>query len=147
MLNSCRKHMDLDIGEEVPKRLLDLEPNKAENYVLLSNLYARLGKWDDVRKEKEKIKILKNHSKKLAISFGLLSTAKGKTLRICKNLCICIDCHNAIKLVSKVVEGRLLQGTTSAFIISKMELVHVEITDGRLGTRIVSNHCMNEGLH
>ncbi|CAJ1975496.1 unnamed protein product [Sphenostylis stenocarpa] len=173
LLSSCRNYGDLDIGEEVSKKLLELEPDKAENYVLLSNLYAGLGKWDEMRKvrrrmkeiglykdagcswieiggkvyrflvsdgslleskkiqqtwnklekkiskigykpdtscvlheleEEEKIKILKSHSEKLAISFGLLNTAKGTTLRVCKNLRICVDCHNAIKLVSKVVE-------------------------------------------
>ncbi|KAL5146607.1 Pentatricopeptide repeat-containing protein [Glycine soja] len=177
LLSSCRNYGDLEIGEEVSKKLLELEPNKAENYVLLSNLYAGLGKWDEVRKvrqrmkenglhkdagcswieiggmvyrflvsdgslseskkiqqtwiklekkiskigykpdtscvlheleEEGKIKILKSHSEKLAISFGLLNTAKGTTLRVCKNLRICVDCHNAIKLVSKVVKRDII---------------------------------------
>ncbi|KAK7327697.1 hypothetical protein VNO77_21785 [Canavalia gladiata] len=177
LLSSCRIYGDLDIGEEVSKKLLELEPDKTENYVLLSNLYAGLGKWDEVRKvrqmmkeiglhkdagcswieiggkvyrflvgdgslleskkiqqtwiklekkisqigykpdtscvlheleEEEKIKMLKSHSEKLAISFGLLNTAEGTTLRVCKNLRICVDCHNAIKLVSKVVERDII---------------------------------------
>ena len=58
--------------------------------------------------EEGKIKILKSHSEKLAISFGLLNTAKGTTLRVCKNLRICVDCHNAIKLVSKVVKRDII---------------------------------------
>ncbi|XP_061367606.1 pentatricopeptide repeat-containing protein At1g18485 [Gastrolobium bilobum] len=176
LLSSCRNYGDLDIGEEASKKLLELGPKKAENYVLLSNLYAGLGKWDEVRQvrqkmkeigllkdagcswieiggkvyrflvgdgslleskkiqqtwiklekkiskigykpdtscvlheleEEEKIKILKSHSEKLAISFGLLNTAKGTTLRVCKNLRICVDCHNAIKLVSKVAEREI----------------------------------------
>ncbi|RYR33350.1 hypothetical protein Ahy_A10g047934 isoform A [Arachis hypogaea] len=115
LLSSCRNYRDLDIGEKASKKLLELGPEKAENYVLLSNLYAGLGKWDDMRQvrrkmkeEKEKIKILKSHSEKLAISFGLLHTAEGTTLRVCKNLRICVDCHNAIKLVSKVVEREII---------------------------------------
>lgn len=177
LLSSCRNYGDVNIGEEASKRLLELGPDKAENYVLLSNLYAGLGKWDDVRKvrqrmkeiglqkdagcswieiggkvykflvgdvsvleskkiqqtwiklekkiskigykpdtscvlheleEEEKIKILRSHSEKLAISFGLLKTTNGSTLRVCKNLRICVDCHNAIKLVSKVVEREIV---------------------------------------
>ncbi|GAU23270.1 hypothetical protein TSUD_281630 [Trifolium subterraneum] len=59
-------------------------------------------------KEDEKVKILRSHSEKLAISFGLLNTAKGTTLRVCKNLRICVDCHNAIKLVSKVDKREII---------------------------------------
>ncbi|KAJ0976190.1 hypothetical protein J5N97_018155 [Dioscorea zingiberensis] len=42
------------------------------------------------------------HSEKLAIAFGLLNSENGVTIRIVKNLRICVDCHNAIKIVSKV---------------------------------------------
>lgn len=53
-------------------------------------------------KEEEKLEILRGHSEKLALSFALLKTAKDTSVRIFKNLRICQDCHNAIKLVSKV---------------------------------------------
>lgn len=173
LLSSCRNYNDLDMGQKIAEKLLELEPEKAENYVLLSNLYAASGNWDDVRwvrqrmkeiglqkdagrswielggqvysfvagdnslpesgeirkmwtrleekiselgykpntdsvlhelEEEEKIEILRGHSEKLAISFGLLKMNKGATLRVCKNLRICIDCHNAAKLISKAVE-------------------------------------------
>jgi len=58
--------------------------------------------------EEEKIMILRNHSEKLAISFGLLNTTKGTTLRVCKNLRICVDYHNAIKLVSKIDKREII---------------------------------------
>ncbi|KAJ6374044.1 hypothetical protein OIU78_029699 [Salix suchowensis] len=53
--------------------------------------------------EEEKIDILRGHSEKLAISFGLLKTTKGTPLRVYKNLRICADCHNAAKLISKKI--------------------------------------------
>ncbi|KAK9064911.1 hypothetical protein SSX86_016294 [Deinandra increscens subsp. villosa] len=40
------------------------------------------------------------HSEKLAIVFGLLSTKDGEPLYVVKNLRICGDCHNAIKIIS-----------------------------------------------
>jgi hypothetical protein len=58
--------------------------------------------------EEEKIEVLRGHSEKLAISFGLLKTTKGATLRICKNLRICVDCHNAAKLISSAVEREIV---------------------------------------
>ncbi|XP_011620923.2 pentatricopeptide repeat-containing protein At5g66520-like [Amborella trichopoda] len=52
--------------------------------------------------EKVKEEALEAHSEKLAIAFGLLSTAPRCTIRIVKNLRICEDCHSWIKLVSKI---------------------------------------------
>lgn len=46
---------------------------------------------------------LSYHSERLAIAFGIINTNPGTTLRITKNLRICGDCHNAIKLISKIV--------------------------------------------
>ncbi|KAL6175379.1 hypothetical protein ACLB2K_052020 [Fragaria x ananassa] len=177
LLSSCRKYNDLAMGQKIAEKLLELEPGNAENYVLLSNLYAASGNWDDVRwvhqrmkeiglqkeagrswielggqvysfvagdnslpeseeirnmwtrleerisklgytpntdsvlhelDDGEKIEILRGHSEKLAISFGLLKMNKGATLRVCKNLRICVDCHNAAKLISKAVEMEII---------------------------------------
>lgn len=56
LLSSCRIHQKLEMGEKVAAKLFELEPEKAENYVLLSNLYAGLGKWNDVRKVRQRMK-------------------------------------------------------------------------------------------
>lgn len=177
LLSSCRIHGETGLGEKIAEKLLELGPDKAENYVLVSNLFAESGNWDDVRRvrgkmrelglkkdvgcswievggniynfsvgdkgvpeseeiremwrrleekisgigyvhdtgsvlhdlrEEEKIEILRGHSEKLAISFGLLKTTEGVTLRVSKNLRICGDCHNAIKLISKVVHRKIV---------------------------------------
>jgi hypothetical protein len=47
------------------------------------------------------------HSERLAIAYGLISTPARTDLRIIKNLRVCGDCHNAIKIMSKIV-GRTL---------------------------------------
>ncbi|URE46447.1 PPR repeat [Musa troglodytarum] len=41
------------------------------------------------------------HSEKLAVAFGLIGSRSGVAIRVVKNLRICIDCHNAMKLASK----------------------------------------------
>ncbi|KAK4798197.1 hypothetical protein SAY86_030523 [Trapa natans] len=53
----------------------------------------------------EKEEILCNHSERLAVAYGLISTPPGTTLRITKNLRACVNCHSAIKFISKI-EGR-----------------------------------------
>ncbi|KAG8378781.1 hypothetical protein BUALT_Bualt07G0020700 [Buddleja alternifolia] len=52
--------------------------------------------------EDDKEASVSHHSEKLAMAFGLIRTSPGTTIRISKNLRICVDCHNAAKIVSKV---------------------------------------------
>uniref|UniRef100_A0A0D9XES4 DYW domain-containing protein n=1 Tax=Leersia perrieri TaxID=77586 RepID=A0A0D9XES4_9ORYZ len=56
----------------------------------------------DIDDEDVKESSLALHSEKLAIAFGLISSAPGTTIRIVKNLRVCGDCHNAVKLLSKI---------------------------------------------
>ncbi|CAJ1967497.1 unnamed protein product [Sphenostylis stenocarpa] len=49
LLGACSVHLNVDIGEFVGHRLLEIEPENAGNYVILSNLYASAGRWEDVR--------------------------------------------------------------------------------------------------
>lgn len=58
--------------------------------------------------EEAKEQALMYHSERLAIAYGLISTPARTTLRIIKNLRICGDCHNAIKIMSKIVGRELI---------------------------------------
>ncbi|CAK9226489.1 unnamed protein product [Sphagnum troendelagicum] len=46
LLGTCRTHGDVEMGEHIAKRVIELEPENAAGYVLLSNTYAAAGKWD-----------------------------------------------------------------------------------------------------
>eukprot|EP00253_Pinus_taeda_P008930 PITA_08930 len=59
-------------------------------------------------KDDVKERMLLSHSEKLAISFGLINTSNGTPLRITKSLRVCDDCHNAAKIISKVVEREII---------------------------------------
>nr|CAD1831260.1 unnamed protein product [Ananas comosus var. bracteatus] len=48
LLGACRVHINIPAGEFVAKRLLDIEPENAGNYVILSNIYASASRWQDV---------------------------------------------------------------------------------------------------
>ncbi|XP_076898895.1 pentatricopeptide repeat-containing protein At4g14820-like [Bidens hawaiensis] len=58
--------------------------------------------------EDEKTKALLWHSEKLALCFGLLKQNRGSCIRIIKNLRVCEDCHNFLKLASKVYGVRIV---------------------------------------
>jgi len=173
LLSACRIHGNVEFGERIAEKLLELEPDKAEHYVMASNLFAGSGRWDDVRKvrkrlkenglqkdpgcswielggkvynfmvadnldetrkmwcvleekirgigyvpdtgsvlheveEEEKVELLRGHSEKQAIAFGLMNTREATKLRVCKNIRMCQDCHNAVKLVSQVARREIV---------------------------------------
>lgn len=171
LLSACHIHGETELGREVAGKLLELKPDKAEHYVLASNMYAGSRQWDEMRKvrkmfkdagvskdpgcswidvagkvysfvagesslpemseirrmwygleerirrmgyvpdttvvlheleEDEKVELLRWHSEKQAIAFGLLRTSGPAKVRVFKNIRMCKDCHNAAKLISKV---------------------------------------------
>ncbi|KAL8209114.1 hypothetical protein R6Q57_008526 [Mikania cordata] len=55
----CRSNCEraTDLGIRAGSYLLELDPNNAVNYVLLSNLYAVKGKWEDMRKTRILMKL------------------------------------------------------------------------------------------
>lgn len=63
----------------------------------------------------EKEETLCNHSERLAIAYGLISTAPGTTLRITKNLRACVNCHAATKLISKLVNREIVVRDSNRF--------------------------------
>ncbi|KAL5973069.1 hypothetical protein ACLOJK_039876 [Asimina triloba] len=48
LLNACRIHCNVELGERAALHLLQLEPHNAGNYILLSNIYAKAKRWEDV---------------------------------------------------------------------------------------------------
>eukprot|EP01018_Ginkgo_biloba_P037564 Gb_08772 [translate_table: standard] len=48
LLGACRSHYNMELGECVAEQLIGLESERPGNYVLLSNIYAAAGRWDDV---------------------------------------------------------------------------------------------------
>ncbi|XP_011627371.2 pentatricopeptide repeat-containing protein At1g09190 [Amborella trichopoda] len=52
-LSACRIHGQLSLAEYAAKKLVEIEHWNPGNYVLLSNVYAGAGKWDEVEKVRE----------------------------------------------------------------------------------------------
>ncbi|CAH1445148.1 unnamed protein product [Lactuca virosa] len=56
----------------------------------------------------EKESVLRYHSEKIAVAFGLISTSREMTVKVVKNLRICDDCHSTFKLVSRIYGRRVI---------------------------------------
>ncbi|KAL5999019.1 hypothetical protein ACLOJK_009969 [Asimina triloba] len=65
--------------------------------------------------EEQKEQYLFQHSEKIAVAFGLISTSAPKPIRIFKNLRVCGDCHKAIKLISLVSEREIVVRDSNRF--------------------------------
>ncbi|XP_020572679.1 pentatricopeptide repeat-containing protein At5g66520-like isoform X2 [Phalaenopsis equestris] len=48
LLGACKKYGNNEIGERLGRKLIELEPEHDGFHVLLSNMYASKGKWDDL---------------------------------------------------------------------------------------------------
>ncbi|XP_057862804.2 pentatricopeptide repeat-containing protein At2g13600 [Cryptomeria japonica] len=184
LLGACRLHKNIGLGTCMATLLLEMDPKNAPTHVLLSNMYAEVGRWGEVQKvrrlmkdrriekipgcswieghkmvhafcvgdrshpqtqeiyatieklswkmkeaghipdsrhvlndveEEEKELFLWHHSEKLAIAFGLLNTPPGTTIRIVKNLRVCVDCHTAAKFISKIVVRQIVVRDANRF--------------------------------
>ncbi|XP_058070547.1 pentatricopeptide repeat-containing protein At2g29760, chloroplastic-like [Magnolia sinica] len=95
----------------------DRHPMRFEIYAKIDEMMERLkteGYRPDMKqvlldvKEEEKERALWHHSERLATAFGLLSLEQGTPIRIMKNLRICIDCHSAMKVISKIYGRKIV---------------------------------------
>ncbi|XP_027114869.2 pentatricopeptide repeat-containing protein At5g66520-like [Coffea arabica] len=50
LLGACRIHKNIELAEKVGRILLEMEPENSGRYALLSNIYAKAGRWDDATK-------------------------------------------------------------------------------------------------
>lgn len=48
LLAACKAYGNIDLGKFVAEKLLEIDPNNSGPYVLLSNMFAEIGKWRDV---------------------------------------------------------------------------------------------------
>uniref|UniRef100_A0A2P2Q603 Pentatricopeptide repeat-containing protein At3g57430ic n=1 Tax=Rhizophora mucronata TaxID=61149 RepID=A0A2P2Q603_RHIMU len=56
LLSACQVHGNTEMGELIGEHLLNLEPDNAGAYTLMSNIYAEGGKWDEATEIRAKAK-------------------------------------------------------------------------------------------
>lgn len=63
----------------------------------------------------EKEMTLKIHSEKLAVAYAVMNSVPGSTIQVIKNLRICGDCHETIKLIAKIVNRNIVVRDSKRF--------------------------------
>ncbi|KAL5557315.1 hypothetical protein UlMin_039551 [Ulmus minor] len=173
LLNACKIHKHIELGIQIGKVLIEVDPAHGGRFIHLSSIHATNGEWKQAAEVRRKMKDLgvsklpgcstislngvvheflasdgsrhhleniyhmweliakrlrqegykpatedllldledeeketaiQKHSEKLAITFGLIQTKPGVTIRISKNLRVCKDCHEVTKLISKIYD-------------------------------------------
>ncbi|XP_010533968.1 PREDICTED: pentatricopeptide repeat-containing protein At4g02750 [Tarenaya hassleriana] len=94
----------------------ELHPERNEIYAFMEDLDLRLKKEGYVTstrvvlhdvEEEEKEHMVRYHSERLAVAYGIMRLPSGRPIRVMKNLRVCEDCHNAIKHITKIT-GRVI---------------------------------------
>ncbi|KAL5860690.1 hypothetical protein ACOSQ3_002006 [Xanthoceras sorbifolium] len=57
LLAACKNHGNIEVAERLVKQMIVLEPNNHGVYVVLSNLYAEAGRWEDVMRLRKVMKV------------------------------------------------------------------------------------------
>ncbi|KAF5785513.1 putative tetratricopeptide-like helical domain superfamily, DYW domain-containing protein [Helianthus annuus] len=57
LLGGCRIHGNIDLGIKAAEKLFELIPHHDGTYILLSNMYATLGKWTDVSRIRNMMRV------------------------------------------------------------------------------------------
>lgn len=63
----------------------------------------------------EKSDAIRYHSERLAIAFALITFPPERPIRVMKNLRVCGDCHNAIKILSKCIKRVIIVRDNNRF--------------------------------
>ncbi|KAL2492997.1 Pentatricopeptide repeat-containing protein [Abeliophyllum distichum] len=53
LLAACRVHGKVELGKQVRRHLLEVEPDHSSDYVLLANMHAGTGQWNDMMEERK----------------------------------------------------------------------------------------------
>ncbi|CAL0316204.1 unnamed protein product [Lupinus luteus] len=56
LLAACRQHKDTDLAEIAASKVIELEPGHCGNYVLMSNVYGVVGRYEEVSKMRHTMK-------------------------------------------------------------------------------------------
>ncbi|KAJ0974694.1 hypothetical protein J5N97_016659 [Dioscorea zingiberensis] len=65
--------------------------------------------------QESKEEALLYHSERLAVAYGVMTSPARQDLRIIKNLRVCVDCHNAMKIISKIVGRKFIARDAKRF--------------------------------
>lgn len=128
---------DSGARKEIGKSWIDVR-GKVHSFVVGENKHPRISeiyaKLEDLRSEMNRLaykvevhydlhdvgegqkeELLRHHSERLALAFGLIELPSGTPIRIFKNLRVCGDCHSFMKTASMITDREIIARDTNRF--------------------------------
>lgn len=128
---------DSGARKEIGKSWIDVR-GKVHSFVVGENKHPRISeiyaKLEDLRREMNRLaykvevhydlhdvgegqkeELLRHHSERLALAFGLIELPSGTPIRIFKNLRVCGDCHSFMKTASMITDREIIARDTNRF--------------------------------
>ncbi|CAL9166556.1 unnamed protein product [Musa hybrid cultivar] len=128
---------DSGARKEIGKSWIDVR-GKVHSFVVGENKHPRINeiyaKLEDLRREMNRLaykvevhydlhdvgegqkeELLRHHSERLALAFGLIELPSGTPIRIFKNLRVCGDCHSFMKTASMITDREIIARDTNRF--------------------------------
>ncbi|KAJ3699962.1 hypothetical protein LUZ61_003667 [Rhynchospora tenuis] len=69
----------------------------------------------DGEEEKKETRLVRHHSEKLAVAFGLINASCREPIRVIKNISMCKDCHSLLKLISVLTDREIIVRDSKRF--------------------------------
>lgn len=107
LLAASRRHKDIELAEFAANQILALEHDNTGVYVLLANLYAEIGRWEEVKQVKS---LMESRGLTKTVAFTLAGF-KGKTFRFTNE----DKSHEHSNLIYKVLDVVLKNTDLSKF--------------------------------
>ncbi|CAH9110136.1 unnamed protein product [Cuscuta epithymum] len=74
LLGACKIHNDIDLGEQFGRTVIELDPHNSGRYILLANLYANAGRWEDVAEVR---KLMNDRGVKKSPGYSMIEVEGG----------------------------------------------------------------------
>lgn len=106
-----------NVGERSHPRIVEICSRLEDLLQEMEKLDYRVDTKHDLHdvEELRKQELLRHHSEKLALTYGLMSLPPNVPIRIMKNLRICGDCHSFMKLASNITGREITVRDTNRF--------------------------------
>ncbi|OWM65252.1 pentatricopeptide repeat-containing protein At4g21065-like [Punica granatum] len=120
LLGGCRIHGNTEMGEYAIRKLLAIEPGNAENYVLLSKLFAQDRRWADM----EDLRSMMNRKAIRKVPGCSLIEVKGKVHEFMAADSVIANCHELYSFLADINEELKRAG-----YVAKIELVSYDLEE------------------
>lgn len=107
VLGACRKHGNVAMGERVGRILLELEPENSGRYTLLSNIYAKAGRWEEVGAVR---RLMKERGIKTTPGASIIELGRGEVHKFIIGDASHPQAKAIYQMLEKVKEKLLMEG-------------------------------------